>query len=365
MSTSNLKKTIKFIERHLDLLPSHQQSHDVNKFALIFYSIVSLSVLNKDVTTKYHKYAQWIRNHYIRVTIDSDDKTIGGFVGSLTFKTPNVTTINLPNTLFALVTLLVIGDETIFANDDIKNEIRGFVSRCQIKTRGGFVSTLDYHTSKPSPIDPHDLRFAYIAVAILYILGCRSDKDFNKFIDVDKLLAFITAQQCDSGAYGEENEPHAGYTSCAISTLYILQKLDTLSPRFKEKTIEWLIKRQVSNEGCMKLQDRSNENYDLIDHGGFQGRENKFADTCYAFWCLNSLKLLCGDSWKHLINYELVEKYLADVTQNELIGGYQKNNETDPDLYHTCLGIAAMQLIHDNFNGALFIPAKVALKYNL
>ena len=114
MKTTNLTKTIKFIERHLDLLPSHQQSHDVNKFALIFYSIISLSALNKDVVSEYHEYIQWMRNHYIRVTIGDDGEIIGGFVGSLSLKTPNVTTINLPNTLFALVTLLTIGDETIF-----------------------------------------------------------------------------------------------------------------------------------------------------------------------------------------------------------------------------------------------------------
>lgn len=365
MNTTSLTKTIKFIERHLDLLPSQQQSHDVNKFALIFYSIVSLSALNQDVTDKYHKYIKWIRSHYIRININNDDKKIGGFVGSSTLKTDNVTAISLPNTLFALLTLLIIGDETIFMNDKIKHEIKEFVSHCQIKTHGGFVSTLDYHTSKPSPTDSHDLRFAYISVAILYILGCRSDEDFKKYIDVDKLLGYITIQQCDSGAYGEENEPHAGYTSCAISVLYILQKLDTLSSGFKQKTVEWLLMRQVSNEGCMKLQNGSNENYDLIDHGGFQGRENKFADTCYAFWCLNSLKLLCGNSWKQLINYKLVEKYLTNTTQNRLIGGYQKNNETDPDLYHTCLGIAAVQLIHNNFDGTLFIPAPVAAEYNL
>ena len=188
MKTTNLTKTIKFIERHLDLLPSHQQSHDVNKFALIFYSIISLSALNKDVVSEYHKYIQWMRNHYIRVTIGDDGEIIGGFVGSLSLKTPNVTTINLPNTLFALVTLLTIGDETILTNDEIKNEIGRFVSRCQIKTHGGFVSTLDYHTLEPSPTDSHDLRFAYIAVAILYILGCRSIDDFNKFIDVNIII---------------------------------------------------------------------------------------------------------------------------------------------------------------------------------
>lgn len=95
----------------------------------------------------------------------------------------------------------------------------------------------------------------------------------------------MPCNSADSGAYGEECEPHAGYTSCAISALYIVQKIDTLSLEFKEKIIEWLIMRQVSSEGCMKLQDGSNE--------------NKFADTSYVFWCLNSLKLLCGNNWKH------------------------------------------------------------------
>lgn len=364
--TINTKKTVKFIERHLSLLPSQMQCNDVNKMAIIFYSLVSLSALGIDVQSKYNQYSEWIRGHYIKFAVDSEDKyKIGGFSGSLTVVMPNVRTISLPSTLFALLTLLVIDDNSILVDTKLKSEIGRFVSRCQIKSHGGFVSTLDYHTSEPSPVDSHDLRFSYIAVSILYIIGCRTVEEFGSFIDVDKLLEFISKRQCDSGAYGEDGEPHAGYTSCALSTLYLLNKLDTLPKNFKDETIEWLVMRQVSSEGCMSFQDGLNESYDSADFGGFQGRENKFADTCYAFWCLNSLKILTGDEWKHLVKTELVENYLTYTTENKLVGGYQKNNESDPDLYHTCLGIAAMELIHGNFNGPLCIPAKVATNFNL
>lgn len=363
---TNTKKTVKFIERHLSLLPSQTQCNDVNKLAIVFYSLVSLSALDIDVQSKYYPYSEWIRSHYKSFAAGSEDKyTIGGFSGSLTVVVPNVTTISLPSTLFALLILLVIGDDSISEDGEFKQKIGRFVSRCQIKSHGGFVSTLDYHTSEPSPVDSHDLRFSYIAVSILYILGCRTVEEFDRFIDVNKLLEFISKRQCDFGAYGEDGEPHAGYTSCALSTLHLLKKLDTLPKVFKNDTIEWLIMRQVSNEGCMSFQDGLNESYDLADYGGFQGRENKFADTCYAFWCLNSLKILTGNKWKHLVKTQLVENYLTDTTENKLVGGYQKNNESDPDLYHTCLGIAAMELIHDNFDGPLCIPAKVATKFNL
>lgn len=364
--TNNTKKTVKFISRHLSLLPSQQQCNDINKMAIIFYSIVSLSALDVDVIPQYSGYADWIRSHYKTSIVAGEDKfIIGGFTGSLNMAVPNVTTMSLPNTLFALLILLTIDDDTILTDNKITNEIRRFVSRCQIKSHGGFVSTLDYHTSEPSPIDSHDLRFSYIAVAILYILGCRTVEDFDRFIDVNKLLDFISKRQCDIGAFGEDSEPHAGYTSCALSTLHLLKKVGALPKQFKDDTIEWLVMRQVSNLGCMSLQDELNESYDLADIGGFQGRENKFADTCYAFWCLNSLSILTNDNWRQLVKTELVEKYLAETTENKLVGGYQKNNESDPDLYHTCLGIAAMELIHGNFDGPLCIPAKVATKYNL
>lgn len=47
------KKHEKFFERHLQLLPSSHQGHDVNRMAIIFYSMVGLSIFDNDVPAKY------------------------------------------------------------------------------------------------------------------------------------------------------------------------------------------------------------------------------------------------------------------------------------------------------------------------
>lgn len=83
---------------------------------------------------------------------------------------------------------------------------------------------------------------------------------------------FFKKQSYDFGiGQGPGEESHGGSTYCAISSLYMLNKLDEglLS---KEKTLFWLISRQES---------------------GFQGRANKPPDTCYSFWIGASLKVNC------------------------------------------------------------------------
>lgn len=47
------KKHRKFFERHLQLLPSSHQGHDVNRMAIIFYSISGLSIFDVNVSAKY------------------------------------------------------------------------------------------------------------------------------------------------------------------------------------------------------------------------------------------------------------------------------------------------------------------------
>ncbi|CAI4062704.1 hypothetical protein SUVZ_07G0980 [Saccharomyces uvarum] len=353
------KKHERFFERHLQLLPSSHQGHDVNRMAIIFYSMVGLSIFDVDVPAKYKDHLGWMHKHYIKKTLDDADNTeISGFVGSLVMDIPNAITVNLANTLFALLSLIMLKDYDYFETILDKESLLRFVSRCQLPNRGSFVSCLDYKTNFASPVDSDDLRFCYIAVAILYICGCRSKEDFDKYIDTGKLLEYVMAQQCRSGAFGTHNEPHAGYTSCALSTLALLSSLEMLSDGFKEDTITWLLHRQVSNHGCMKLEDNLNATYDQLDDGGFQGRENKFADTCYAFWCLNSLQLVTDD-WQTLCQTELTENYLLNRTQKTLTGGFSKNDEEDADLYHSCLGSAALALIEGKFNGELCIPQSI------
>jgi len=344
------------------LLPASHQHFDVNLIAIVFYALESLSALGQDIETSYHDNIQWIRNNYISKTIC--EEKISGFVGGQTLNIPNAITLSLPNTLFGLLTLILLNDKEFFDKILDKESLSRFVSRCQLKENGSFVSVLDYKLGSPSPVDSHDLRFSYIAVTILYILGCRKEGDFAKYIDTKSLIKYILSQSCISGGFGAFDEPHAGYTSCALSALRLLNRLDVIPPSHRERTIDWLLARQVSNEGFMAVQDVSNEYYDEEDHGGFQGRENKYADTCYAFWCVNSLSILEPD-YKKLCDTELVKKYLLERTQDILTGGFMKNDEEDADLYHTCLGITALKLIDDECNGLLCIPKHAACKFNL
>ena len=53
---------------------------------------------------------------------------------------------------------------------------------------------------------------------------------------------------------------------------------------------------------------------------GFNGRCNKVADTCYAWWVGGSLGML---QRQHLQDFNAVERYLLDKTQHR-IGGFSK-----------------------------------------
>lgn len=361
----NAKRHIKFITRHLGLLPPTVQKQDANKLALLFYSLVSLSALDVNVAKEYGSYIPWVWSHYHEYELD-DGTTIGGFVGShMTYiADSSKISISLSNTLFALLSLLLMGDTEAPLK---RQRISQFVSRCQLDI-GGFVSVLDYESGRPSAVDSCDLRFTYIAVSILYILGCRNAGEFGHYVDLGRILQFIDDKKCASGGFGDFGETHGGYTSCALSSLQLLKRLDMLEDKFTEDTLYWLTMRQISRDGCMSLQEELNPMYDLNDDGGFQGRENKFADTCYAFWCLNSINILASQLNDKLYNWvtlSKVEEYLLQRAQNQIIGGFSKNDEDEPDLYHTCLGISVLKLMEGKFHGALCIPKSVSDKHNL
>lgn len=352
-------KHIKFLKRHLALLPSSHQEHDPNKLAIIFYSIVGLAALGNDVSKEYSSNMDWVRKHYITLRTHDCGQAVSGFTGSLSMEIPSVNCINLPNTLFGLLICRIMKDSRLFDEILERRNVANFVGKCQLDV-GSFTSSLDYKNFAPCPTDTGDLRFCYVAISILHVIGIRTESELNEYIDVENLVRYILSQQCDVGGFGTYGEAHAGYTSCALSALSLLGKIDRLSDKFRERTISWLVSRQVSNEGCMRFQE-GYEFFDSEDHGGFQGRENKFADTCYVFWCLNSLRILTPEACELPIQTDLATKYLISRTQNTLIGGFSKNDQDDPDLYHTCLAIAALSMLDSSFDGVLFVPKGVEL----
>lgn len=348
-------KHVKFLKRHLNMLPSSQQSHDVNRIAIIFYSIVGLSALGVDCSREYESQIAYIYQHYVKLQIPGCDKTFSGFVGSLTMNVSNAPCISLPNTLFALLTLKIMQSDEFFYKLMDRRSLGNFIRKCQCSD-GSFVSAIDMNKPVPSPVDSSDLRFCYVATAILSLIGCKTKEDFQEFINVDRVIDYMMTKKCDAGGFGDYGEAHAGYTSCALCAFQLLNSLDKLEVEFRERTTDWLLYRQVSNSGTMLLQGGRNPYYDPEDNGGFQGRENKFADTCYAFWCLNSLKILDENEFSNVCRAGLAQDYLLTKTQNNLIGGFSKNDEDNPDLYHTCLGIAALQLMNGSLNGLFCIP---------
>ena len=79
-----------------------------------------------------------------------------------------------------------------------------------------------------------------------------------------------------------------------------------------------------------------------VECAGMNGRLNKVADTCYAFWVSASLHIM-GHS--KLYDHPALRRYLLEMTQHEYMGGFTKfPGDKYADLYHSYLGLAALSL---------------------
>lgn len=75
---------------------------------------------------------------------------------------------------------------------------------------------------------------------------------------------------------------------------------------------------------------------------GMNGRINKPADTCYAWWSAASLHMLGHPT---MFDTAAAQKYLLEKTQHHVLGGFGKYPDDLPDLYHSYLGLAALSLV--------------------
>ena len=112
-----------------------------------------------------------------------------------------------------------------------------------------------------------DMRFLYCACAISTFLGDWSG--------VDKDLAVRYIKSCITYEGGisltPNGEAHGGSCYCAVSSLILMDRLDSLGEKDISNLIQYCIFRQ--NEG-------------------YQGRTEKEPDTCYSFWVGGTLQLL-------------------------------------------------------------------------
>ena len=168
--------------------------------------------------------------------------------------------------------------------------------------------------------DEGDMRYIYTAVVLNYIL----DGTFSS-INTDKIVEYIHASFSYDGAFGQGplEEGHGGSTYCALASLALLGKMDTLSKIQIKKVTQWLIMRQKT---------------------GFQGRPNKPEDTCYSFWIGASLKIL-----KQFELIDTMSNVVWLLQTQRPIGGFGKwaHQGVPPDPVHSYFGVCGFSLMDE------------------
>ncbi|GJP61439.1 hypothetical protein CLOP_g18602 [Closterium sp. NIES-67] len=90
--------------------------------------------------------------------------------------------------------------------------------------------------------------------------------------------------------------------------------------------------------------------------GGFQGRPNKPADTCYAFWVGGTLSMLGADQ---LIDFVALRSFLF-TCQNTRYGGFSKHPGGFPDILHSFYGVCGFCLAGEPGLLPLHVPLGIS-----
>lgn len=342
-----IKKQEKFLQLCAASLPEKAQSEDANKLALIYFVLHGLDLLGK-LPDEFSQYSELVYQHLIPLA----DTSMQGFRPSQTFALPESNAhYDLPSlsaTLFALTILLVLKND--FSTRLDRHKIMKFVAKCQIASgqdKGSFRPILG---SDNLAFGESDLRLCYIAASIRKILGYdKLDKSQRLHdIDVESLTEFILNKFNFNGglASSSHTESHSGLTFCGLAALRLLGYDMSSNQSLVDLTTDWLVHRQVAYPDVL-YKETDYEYYDEVDVGGFNGRENKFGDTCYSWWVLGLLEMLDSENGVLLVNMDRAADYLLLGTQHSLMGGFGKNTDAFPDPFHTYMGLCSLALMKE------------------
>ncbi|KAL4797339.1 terpenoid cyclases/protein prenyltransferase alpha-alpha toroid [Aspergillus venezuelensis] len=364
-------------------LPHLYTSNDSNRILLAFFTVAGLDLLGAlhDKTTPEERqgYIEWI--YHCQVPSGGFRGFTGTDLGleNRTRENEVWDPANVPSTFFALVILLMLGDDLSRVK---RTECLAWLPKMQ-RENGSFGEVL----GPAGKIEGGgDLRFCCFAAGTRYILRGKRGTDLNvgvEDIDVDRLVAFIESCQAYDGGMGEGPfcEAHSGHTYCAINTLMFLDRssndskrpplVSPGSPQF-ESLVRWLVARQTYELGeedeedededvaageedqyLSKAVDKLNleEGIDtlcaiqppgeeVLQWAGFNGRCNKYADTCYSFWNGATLDMLGKLS---MIDADGNRRYLLQKTQH-FVGGFGKGVGELPDLLHSYFGMVSLAI---------------------
>ncbi|OCL04977.1 geranylgeranyl transferas-like protein type i beta subunit [Glonium stellatum] len=410
-STLNHARHVNYWRRCLKTyLPSAYTSNDSNRMTFGFFIISALDLLGdlQKATTADEReaYAQWIYHC---------QHPEGGFrafpatdFGELRNEENKIwDPAHVPATFFALLTLLLLGDSLERVR---KRGCLVWLTKMQ-RPDGSFGETLGENGRVEGG---NDARFGYCGTGIRYILRgtVEGPVDGVPDINVDKLVNCIRMSETYDGGVSEArfHEAHAGFTYCAINALSFLERLPlgvasppAASLRQDDRirglsnlnlTLHWLASRQTatlddedafdtnedetdssttchdthsfvkfssfpSKAGEISYKGQPTSHFE-IQWTGMNGRCNKIADTCYAFWVCGSL---CTLNQLNIIDRIALRRYLLDKAQH-LVGGFGKLPGDPPDLYHSYLGLATMAMLNEqglkSFHAALCFSNEAA-----
>ncbi|KAH8731464.1 geranylgeranyl transferase type I beta subunit [Phaeosphaeriaceae sp. PMI808] len=387
-SNLNIPKHIKYWRRNLKtLLPHFYTGNDSNRMLLALFTVSALDILgdlDKAISTEERQgYIDWVYN--CQLPAGGFRPWPGSDFGALSsdankrWDPPHI-----PGTFFALLALVVLGDDLERVK---RREILQWLLKMQ-RPEGSFGETVN---EEGFVHGGNDSRFGYMATAIRWILRghlvgpCDGVPDIN----VDSFVNCVRKSESYDGGISEApySEAHGGFTCCAIAALYFLDRLP-LSPSQESDgvlrgitdlphTLKWLASRQTAtldnddgldtyddetdtSETChdahsfVKLSSHMSKQVDITIKGklhphlelqwvGVNGRCNKVADTCYAYWVSAPLKLL---GYMDIIQQKSIRKWLLDKTQH-IVGGFGKVTGDPPDMYHSFLGLMVLAMFRE------------------
>ncbi|KKZ58606.1 protein farnesyltransferase/geranylgeranyltransferase type-1 subunit alpha [[Emmonsia] crescens] len=387
-------RQIKYFLRCLKtFLPHQYTSNDSSRMTLAFFTVAGLDLLDAldgNLSPAERKgYIDWI--YHCQVPSGG----FRGFSGTIfgdSIRTPENECwdpANVPATFFALMALIVLGDDLSRVN---RRECLLWLVRMQ-REDGSFGEVLG---SGGQIEGSNDLRFCCCAAGIRYILRGK-DVDYLRDIgdiDVGRLISHIEACQSYDGGFSVSpmTESHAGLTYCAVASLsflgcipptgirqgsFVTPTATTTTTANFEDLISWLAWRQTVELEDAEEYESGTENKKATEEGfnvtkvegsiddqisalpdipstsqrpsedfhwaGFNGRSNKIADTCYSFWVTGTLGIM--DSL-NVIDAEANRRYLLEKTQH-IIGGFGKCVGDPPDILHSYLGLASLGLFDE------------------
>ncbi|KAI0593363.1 terpenoid cyclases/protein prenyltransferase alpha-alpha toroid [Biscogniauxia sp. FL1348] len=359
------------------LLPHHYTSNDSIRLTLGYFILASLDLLSPSSPEPLISPADRAR---LRTWVLSLQHPHGGFCGSPHHVLPQRYTTrfdfdkeievardpanaNIAATVFALLALgtLAEGDgSAAFDGVDRLRTLRWLRKLQREDGSFGEVITEDGYVG-----GGRDMRYCYIAATIRWALGGAEGHGAEDF-DVDALVGYIRRGQTFDGGLSESSthESHSGYAYCGVAALALLD-LANPDPSAKPdhyihagipsipSLIHFLANRQFVYSDESENDEDENEDKPATDPSlpdlsslsmsdesvtGFNGRLNKAADTCYAWWVSGALSLL---GQLGLIDRGPARRFLLEKTQH-VIGGFTKYPGGPPDVYHAYMGLAAL-----------------------